>query len=102
MTVKRTLLRATLLLHFAAISLVYGQIRSGTITGSVKDASGAIVAWQSEFWIPKATITEAPPMIAATASTTAVKPPKSRPESTPVREIPKHVRRLVPATDTGR
>jgi hypothetical protein len=40
---KRTLLRATLLLHFAAISLVYGQIRSGTITGSVKDASGAIV-----------------------------------------------------------
>src|SRR5437764_2667422 len=42
-TVKRTLLRATLLLHFAAISLVYGQIRSGAITGSVKDASGAIV-----------------------------------------------------------
>jgi hypothetical protein len=41
---KRTLLRATLLLHFAAISLVYGQIRSGTITGTVKDASGAVVA----------------------------------------------------------
>jgi nicotinate dehydrogenase subunit B len=35
------------------------------ITGGV-DANGTIVAWQSEFWIPKATITEAPPMIAAT------------------------------------
>src|SRR5437762_7372816 len=35
------------------------------ITGGV-DAGGTIVAWQSEFWIPKATITEAPPMIAAT------------------------------------
>jgi CO/xanthine dehydrogenase Mo-binding subunit len=35
------------------------------VTGGV-DASGTIVAWQSEFWIPKATITEAPPMIAAT------------------------------------
>src|SRR5260370_5505846 len=41
---KRTLLRATLLLHIAAIWLVYGQIRSGTITGSVKDASGASIA----------------------------------------------------------
>ena len=30
------------------------------------DAQGNIVAWQSEFWIPKATITEAPPLIAAT------------------------------------
>ncbi|HEU5320794.1 MAG TPA: molybdopterin cofactor-binding domain-containing protein, partial [Methylomirabilota bacterium] len=30
------------------------------------DASGNIVAWQSEFWIPKATVTEAPPLIAAT------------------------------------
>ena len=30
------------------------------------DAAGNIVAWQSEFWIPKATITEAPPLIAAT------------------------------------
>src|SRR5712692_2503175 len=35
------------------------------ITGGV-DASGTIVAWQSEFWIPKATITEGPPMIAST------------------------------------
>jgi CO/xanthine dehydrogenase Mo-binding subunit len=30
------------------------------------DASGHIVAWQSEFWIPKATVAEAPPLIAAT------------------------------------
>lgn len=30
------------------------------------DASGNILAWQSEFWIPKATITSQPPMIAAT------------------------------------
>ena len=30
------------------------------------DASGNIVAWQSEFWMPKATVTEAPPLIAAT------------------------------------
>ena len=44
MSPNKTLLRATLLLHIAAISLVYGQIRSGTITGSVKDASGAVVA----------------------------------------------------------
>jgi hypothetical protein len=41
------MLRATLLLHIAAISLVYGQIRSGTITGTVKDASGAVVAGAS-------------------------------------------------------
>jgi nicotinate dehydrogenase subunit B len=30
------------------------------------DAAGNILAWQSEFWIPKATITSQPPMIAAT------------------------------------
>jgi CO/xanthine dehydrogenase Mo-binding subunit len=30
------------------------------------DATGNIVAWQSEFWIPKATITSQPPMLAAT------------------------------------
>jgi len=30
------------------------------------DAAGNVVAWQSEFWIPKATITSQPPMIAAT------------------------------------
>ncbi len=41
MSTKRTLFCATLLLHTAAISLVHGQIRSGTITGSVKDVSGA-------------------------------------------------------------
>ena len=35
---------ATLLAQIGAISLVYGQIRSSTITGSVKDATGAIVA----------------------------------------------------------
>ena len=41
---KSTLLRAALLLHMAAISLIHAQIRSATITGSVKDASGAVVA----------------------------------------------------------
>jgi CO/xanthine dehydrogenase Mo-binding subunit len=30
------------------------------------DASGNVVAWQSEFWIPKAIITSQPPMLAAT------------------------------------
>ncbi len=29
------------------------------------DASGTVVAWQSEFWIPKATITQSPTIIAA-------------------------------------
>ena len=32
------------------------------------DGSANIVAWQSEFWIPKATITESPPMLASTAA----------------------------------
>jgi hypothetical protein len=44
MSAKNALLRATLLLQLTAVCLVYGQIRSGTITGSVKDASGAVVA----------------------------------------------------------
>ncbi|HYE92818.1 MAG TPA: molybdopterin cofactor-binding domain-containing protein [Terriglobales bacterium] len=35
------------------------------LSGGV-DAQGNIVAWESEFWIPKATITEAPPLVAAT------------------------------------
>jgi nicotinate dehydrogenase subunit B len=30
------------------------------------DAAGSVVGWQSEFWIPKATITSQPPMLAAT------------------------------------
>lgn len=30
------------------------------------DAAGTVIAWQSEFWIPKATITQQPAMIAAT------------------------------------
>src|SRR5215471_17533674 len=41
---KSTLLRAALLLHMASISLIHAQIRSATITGAVKDASGAVVA----------------------------------------------------------
>jgi quinoprotein glucose dehydrogenase len=34
-------LRATLLLHLAVFCLVYGQIRPGTITGSVNDGTGS-------------------------------------------------------------
>jgi len=41
---KTPVSRATLLLPVAFACLVYGQIRSGTITGSVKDASGSAVA----------------------------------------------------------
>lgn len=44
MSATNALLRATLLLHLAVFCLVYGQIRSGTITGSVNDGSGAGVA----------------------------------------------------------
>ncbi|HXA52318.1 MAG TPA: TonB-dependent receptor [Candidatus Acidoferrum sp.] len=40
---KNVLRSATLLLHICLLSLVYGQIRSGTITGSVKDATGAMI-----------------------------------------------------------
>jgi len=36
-------LRATLLLHLAVFCLVYGQIRPGTITGSVNDGTGSAV-----------------------------------------------------------
>ena len=36
-------MRATLLLHLAVFCLVYGQIRPGTITGSVNDGTGSAV-----------------------------------------------------------
>ena len=44
MSTKNAPLRATLLLHLAVFCQVYGQIRSATITGSVKDGTGAVVA----------------------------------------------------------
>src|SRR5882757_958856 len=44
MSLKNVLRSTALLLHVTLLSLVYGQIRSGTITGSVKDATGAMVA----------------------------------------------------------
>src|SRR5262245_17461313 len=41
---KNVLRCAALLIGLSAASLVHGQIRSGTITGSVTDATGAVVA----------------------------------------------------------
>src|SRR5215468_8586412 len=44
MSLKSAISFAALLLQLAASGVLTAQIRSGTVTGSVKDASGAVVA----------------------------------------------------------